>query len=76
MLAVKFFGLNNTMKMRVAEQAGGEKILKGTVKRILFFPEPVWFHEFNMFSYVFCDLNNQETDLLSQTPNSLAFSWN
>lgn len=64
------------MKTRVAEQAGREKILKGNVKHVLFYSEPIRYCGFNMFSYVFHDLNNQETNLLSQTQNALGFSWN
>ena len=64
MLCVKFFNLHNSHEeeWRVAEQAGREKILKGNVKHVLLYSEPVQYCEFNMFSYVYHDLNNQQTD--------------
>lgn len=37
-------------------------MLKGDVKHVLFYSDPVQYCEFNMFSYLYCDLDNQQTD--------------
>jgi len=42
----------------VAEQTQREKVLQVSVKHVLLYPEPVQYREFNMFGYVYCDLNN------------------